>query len=74
MGFGFRVSGPEVVGAAVVRLQQSVVKVQRRTETGEALSWHGEKREHTGSMRPRNNAARGDAAPVECSGIFTTGC
>ena len=56
------------------RRQQSVVKVQRRTETGEAPSWQGEKRENTGSIRPMNNTARGDAAPVEGSWTLTTGC
>jgi len=51
-----------------------VVKVRRCTETGDAPSWQGEKKENTGSIRLMNNAARGDAAPVECSRIFTTGC
>ena len=54
--------------------QQSVVKVPRRTESGDAPVWQGATREHTGSMRPRSNVARRDAAPLECSGTFTTGC
>ena len=55
-------------------LAAPVVKVQRSTETGDAPAWQGEKREHTGSIRPMNNAARRDAAPVECSWTFATGC
>ena len=51
-----------------------MVKVLRRTETGEAPAWQGEKSENTGSIRPMSDAARRDAAPVECSGTFTTGC
>ena len=51
-----------------------MVKVLRRTETGAAPVGQGEKRENTGSIRPINNAASRDAAPVECSGTFTTGC
>jgi len=51
-----------------------VVKVQRRTKTGDALVWQGEKREHTGSIRPMNNVARRDAALVDCSWIFDAGC
>ncbi len=54
--------------------QQSVVKVPRCTEGGDAPAWQGETREHTGSIRPRSNAAGPDAAPAECSGTFTTGC
>ena len=50
-----------------------VVKVLRRTETGDTPAWQGEKRENTGSIRPMNTAARRDVAPVECSGTFTTG-
>ena len=50
------------------------MKVLRRTETGEAPAGQDEKRENTGSIRPMNNAAGWDAAPVECSGTFTTGC
>ena len=34
------------------------MKVQRRTETGDAPSWQGEKSENTGSIRPMNNTAR----------------
>jgi len=64
-----------------------VVKVWRRTETGEAPRRQGATTENTGSIRARNNAARagvpnaaaalgwsGDASPVECSQTFTTGC
>ena len=54
--------------------QQSVVKVPRRTETGDAPVRQGATKENTGSIRPRSNAASRDAAPVECSGTFTTGC
>ena len=36
--------------------------------------WQGATREHTSSIRPRSNTARRDAAPVECSRTFTTGC
>ena len=35
----------------------------RCTETGDAPGWQGAKREHTGSIRPRSNAGRRDAAP-----------
>jgi hypothetical protein len=51
-----------------------VVKVERRTKIGDPLVWQGEKRKNTGSIRPMNNAARRDAAPVDCSWTFTTGC
>ena len=30
-------------------------------------------REHIGHIRPRNNAVRRDASPVECSGAFYHG-
>ena len=51
-----------------------MVKVLRRTETGDAPAWQGEKRENTGSIRPMSDAATRDAALVECSGTFTTDC
>ena len=41
---------------------------------GRVMSWQGETRKNTGSIRPRNNAARTDAAPADCSWTFTTGC
>ena len=53
---------------------QSVVKVPRRTENGDAPAWQGATRENTGSTRPRSNAVKWDAAPFECSGTVTTGC
>ena len=49
-------------------------RTPRCTEIGDAPGEQGEKREHTGSMRPMNNAAQRDAAPIECSGAFATGC
>ena len=48
--------------------EQSVVKVPRHTETDAGPGEQDEKRENTGSIRPRNNADRRDAASVECSG------
>jgi hypothetical protein len=30
-----------------------MVKVERRTKTGDALVWQGEKRKNTGSIQPR---------------------
>ncbi|MCH7750526.1 MAG: hypothetical protein IH939_20795 [Acidobacteria bacterium] len=54
--------------------QQSVVKVARRTEGGAAPVWQGGTREQSRRIRPRNNTARPDVAPAECSGTFTTGC
>jgi len=51
-----------------------VVKVQRRTEGGDAPGWQGATSENTGSIWTRSNAARRDAAPAECSWSFTTGC
>src|SRR5439155_7753950 len=53
---------------------QPVVKVWRRTETGEAPRGQGATTENTGCIRGRSNAAPGDASPVECSQTFTTGC
>ena len=52
-------------------LNQVVSKALTRPD---APVWQGEKREHTDSIRPMHNAARRDAAPVDCSGTFTTGC
>ena len=54
--------------------QQPVVKVWRRTETGEAPRRQGATTKNTGSICGRSNAAGGDASPVECSQTFTTGC
>jgi hypothetical protein len=47
--------------------QQSVAKVRRRTEAGDAPGWQGATSENTGSFCARRNAARRDAAPAECS-------
>ena len=49
------------------------MKVACGTETGEAPAWQGTTRVNSGPMRPRSNAARRDASPVECRGTFTTG-
>ena len=46
---------------------------ESRTETGEAPGRQGVTREHIGYIRPRNNAVRRDASPVECSGAFCHG-
>ena len=53
---------------------QPVVKVTRRTETGEAPRRQGATTENIAHIRRRSNAARADASPVECSVTFTTGC
>ena len=45
----------------------------RCTETGEAPARQGATRENIEHIRPRSNAVRRDAAPVECSGDFATG-
>ena len=64
------------------------MKVACTTETGEASAfrqtqgvpsrsrdaWQGATRENSGHIRPRSNAVRWDASPVECLGTFTTGC
>ena len=63
------------------------MKVPRGTETGDAPGWQGARSENTGQYLndeqrrqagvPDAAAALGwspDAAPVECSGTFTTGC
>jgi hypothetical protein len=51
-----------------------VVKLARRTESGDAPAWQGATTENIGNILGRSNAARRDAAPVECSGSFITGC
>ena len=63
------------------RSRQSVAKVPRRTgrrDRCRAGPLQGETREHTGWVRPPWIEAQrrplGDAAPVECSGTFITGC
>jgi hypothetical protein len=53
---------------------QSVVKVGRGTETGEALGWLGATTENIGNIRGRSNTANRDGSLVECRGTFTTGC
>jgi hypothetical protein len=50
-----------------------VVKVPRRTETGEAPVDQGARSENIGNMRATSNAERRDASPVECRATFTTG-
>jgi hypothetical protein len=49
-----------------------VVKVPRRTETGEAPGDPGARRKNIGNIRPTSNAERRDASSVECSGTFIT--
>ena len=49
-------------------------RTPRRTEIGDAPVEQGEKKENTGSIRPMNNDDQRDAAPIECSGAFATGC
>jgi len=51
-----------------------VVKVQRRTETGEAPADPGARSKNIGNICATSNAERRDASPVECSATFTTGC
>ena len=65
--------GPAHGGGAGVGTLAVRGEVQRRTETGDAPVWQGATRENTGSIRPRSNVDRRDAAPVECSWTFTTG-
>ncbi len=50
-----------------------MVTVPRRTEGGDAPAWQSETREQTGSIRPRHNADRPDAAPADCGRMVTTG-
>jgi hypothetical protein len=51
-----------------------VVKVPRRTETGEAPADPGARSKNIGNICATSNAERRDASPVECSATFTTGC
>ena len=64
-----------IVGGAVPWLLLAARgETPRCTEIGDAPAEQGEKRENTGSIRPMNNADQGDAASIECSGAFATGC
>ena len=49
------------------------MKVACSTETGEAPAGQGATRKNSEPIRPRSNAARRDASPVEYRGTFTTG-
>src|SRR5712664_2217635 len=59
---------PELLGHDY-RRDQAVVKVWRRTETGEAPRGQGATTENTGCIRGRSNAAPGDARPSNAARV-----
>ena len=70
---GVHVGGHCIVVALAVR-GESPTSHRESSDRRCAGPLQGETREYTGSIRPRNNTVRADAAPAECSGTSTAGC